>query len=591
MNVTDRLKDTGSLDPNTRLQIEKDPPGANTVVSLPAPYNGNDIVPFNKSVVGFTRYLYETNSDVRNAVNMFRKHVMKSGIVIDAQVCGQRFRFNQEDKQNIEYYSKVLIPGIERIITDWILFGYSVVRMYPPTESDPLPYFTVMRTHMTEEYIEWKDDRRQYNLYYSQSRLGPERGKPVPGGMILMLHPPSDSGMPDTELTTVLEPLARSEFIWSQYINSAYYSSRPPFVVAPESHKGGDALAAKVGVWGGNAYLGGAASARRSDGVETSLGDLAIALAKSIHTQETMPQKRVLTNTVEDKPHIRIDKNSPSWKIAASIDAQPWLKKEVLNAGERLQPAPRSAAPEKFMEIQESIVHKIYRAIGIPPEMLTTSHQKHAANVEQTTAELRTNVVEFQGKARTQFSAFFTELFSQLIDSKICAEAARQGKEKDVRFLKTEKERAKVDFQFEYNPIITPELLFSYHDQGIIRPEKFQEFALLIAGMPQDAKEPDLEKAIQRKLDMQVKAKAKASPQGQSASGKVEKPLASSSSSKTTSSDSKTTSSSSKPASPSSKPASTASKGEKRKRSTVVESPSTSSGKQSASPSNKKQKA
>lgn len=582
MNVRDTRANAGNLDPSTRLVIEKDPPGATSSWLIPGPYNGNDITPFNKNVTGFIRYLYETNSEVRNAVRTFRKHILKSGIVIETEVCGKKLRFNQEDKDNIKYYTEVLLRGVEHIITDWILYGYSVVRIFPPSEEEPLPHFTVMRSYATEEYIEWKDDRRYYKLVYSQAIPGPNAGRPVPGGMILMLHPPADNGMPDTELSTVLEPLARSDFLWSQYINSAYYSSHPPFVTAPEPHKGGDALAAKVSVWGGNAYLGGAASAQRDEQVNTTLGELAVAMAKSIHTQETMPSRQptvMATAAQENQIEPSADMSSPVWRIASSIDPRPWTNGTILHAGERLQPAPRSTAPEKFVEIQEEIVHKIYRAVGIPPEMLSSAHQKHAANVEQTTAELRTNIAEFQGKARTQLSYLFSQLFSQLIDSKICAEATRQKKEKDVSFLKMEKARARVDFQFEYNPIVTPELLFSYHDQGVIRPEKFQEYALMIAGMPQDAREPNLEKAMQRKLDMQAKAKAKTQTAGQNKpGGGGAKKTASSSSSKTSSS-------------------SSSGKGTKRKQSTA-NTPSTSAGSSSktssssssSSSSNKKQK-
>lgn len=526
-----------NLDPAVRLIIEKEPPGSSTHWLIPGPYNGKDEVMVNKSVVGFTRFIYERNVHVRNAVNSFRKHVLKSGFSVSATVGGKTYKFNQENGDTIDYYTNVLLPGVEEIITEWILYGYSVVRIYPPSDEEQFPYFTVMRSHLTEEYIVWDNDRRSYKLVYSGAIPGPLSGKPVPGGMILWFRRPTDQGNPDTELVTTLEPLARQDYIWSQYINATWQAANPSYIFTPEPEKGGDALQGKVSIWGGNAQISGFTEARDEDMIELSKRELSIAQASSIHSQESMPI-RTLNVAVQKRQRKYTDSEmqNPLTRIAASINNTPWENGRTSYPGHRLQPAPRSTAPENFLEIQEHIIHQVYRSVGLPPEMLSSSHQKHAANVEQTTAELRANVTEFQGKARAQLRHLFTELFTQLLDAKILSEASAKGKATDVGHLKNEKARASVDFQFEYNPIVTPELLFSYHEQNILKPEKFQEYALMIAGMPQDAAEPDMLKARQKVLDMEAKAKAKAKPPGASggaggASGKKRKPAASSSSS------------------------------------------------------------
>lgn len=351
-------------------------------------------------------------------------------------------------------------------------------------------------------------------------------GKPVPGGSILMLREPTDQGMPNTELATTLEPLARSDYIWAQYVNATYNNSHPAFVFTQDVEKGGEGLTKQTSIWGGNAYLRGAVTARDEDLVHLTEGELMEARARSINTSQGMQSRSPGLVIEKGRRSLRPDEAAnPIMRIAASIDSVPWSNKLVTEPGFRLTQPPRSSAPEKLLEIQESTMHQIYRAIGIPSEMISSAHQKHAANVEQTTSELRANIIEFQGKAQVLFSRMFSDLFAPLVDTKIIKKANKNGKSTDVDYLKEAKSESNVEFVFECNPIVSPELLFSYHEASIIRPEKFQEYALMIAGLPQDCAEPDLHKAAQKKLEMQ--AKAKPQPAGSKKTAGTKKPAAS----------------------------------------------------------------
>lgn len=166
MSIVGSTRSSGSVDPATRIRIEHDPPGAMSKWLIPGPFPEGEHVWFNSQVAGFTRYLYANNPHVRNAVNMFRRHVLKSGFSINATVGGKTYKFNKENKDTRKYFTDILMPGVERVVTDWILCGYSIVRLFPIDKDGQFPDFVVMRDHVTEQSIEWVNDRRVYHLTF-----------------------------------------------------------------------------------------------------------------------------------------------------------------------------------------------------------------------------------------------------------------------------------------------------------------------------------------------------------------------------------------------------------------------------------------
>ena len=486
-------------------------------------------------------HLFCNNADVNNAVKMFLNHVIKNGLDIEVQVGGKTWKLDDREEENKHYIREMLLPGIRQMLRDWLLYGYTRVRISHPPDS-LLPIFSVLREGSTEEKFYWDEyDRRCYTLNYTGGNSGSGSGE-IPGGKLLFMHPPDDEGNLTSPLAMCLVPLMYGERLWLYYFAGSYGQSHPmPFWVAEDSASSGLMMAhGPMAVQGSaeHGLTGGQASAEKalSDAMYAQME--AAAMAANYNSARQSQAHFSSVPTMASSSSGEVGSVSVPREIRDAENRDPMLEAQrsrIAAPGHRIQMPPPYTTPQQFLEIQNTISQQVYRAIGIPPEMVGSSHQKHAANVEDNAEQLSTRILFFQRHAAELIEELITEMWHEEIHQHIMEEAIEKKKDTDVDYLSEQRESIKVSVKFRFNPIMSFEGLSQLYETGIIDFDTYQMYALYSYGIPQDDGQKNGEEEIfkreNRRAEIAAAAKPNPSGGGASGGGTSKKPASSSSSS------------------------------------------------------------
>lgn len=565
---------------------------------------------------------YLRNPVLSSAVDKFLQYVTMSGMSIHISMNGKVYDISVEDKKTKEYMTRDLQPQLEIVLRDWILYGYTRVKMIESSMDHGYPSFVVLEEGLTYETFHLTEDfRRKYSIMWNQA--GADRGnaheRVVENGYIFLMDEPDIKGNLTSAVALSLRSVQFGNRLWNYYMKSAYNRCSPPYVFGSEGKDNMDLAL------GGPLAVGVASAEAALDG---SIGSGIRAM-----NFKDMQQKRQYVEAIgmvhdmqdriaeRDNPTTREPARSATAKAQAERKEQkelsihpelvkteselPWQRGMLAPQGTKLQTSQQFAAPENMFEIETALALSVASKIGIPGEMLSNKSDKHAANVDAMHHQLRTNVHYFQQKCKALLESMLLQMwapfFDQIVDEEIgfeepqygesYADAEREesedseeeetkkryrqyygsGSDREIsrdermqnyemeyssndewhekRNANLEKRRkmrdsVEVKVTFIHNPSIIPyELLVSYYEQGIITKEAFQDFAVSSAGMPQDAKEPDMEAAVLRRAKAMAEATTVLKPDAAGGASKAKKRKAQSSTSASTSSKTKSASS------------------------------------------------
>ena len=485
--------------------------------------------------------LYCNVADVNNAVKMFLNHVIKNGLDIEVQVGGKSWKLDDREDENKHYVRQMLLPNIRQMLRDWLLYGYTRVRISHPPES-PLPIFSVLREGSTEEKFYWDEyDRRCYTMHYAGSSKNASGDAEIPGGRLLFMHPPDDEGNLTSPMAMCLMPLMYGMRLWYYFMSAAFGQSHPmPFWTADDNTSSNNMTSyGPLSVHGAaeHGLTGGQASAEKAlqDAVHSQIEAAALAASyNNSQQQQNYPTYDAfggisstgggggggasgVVNTSLPSEIREAEKQDPM------RDAQ---RSRIAAPGHRIQMPPPYTTPQQFLEIQHMISQQVYRAIGIPPEMVGSSHQKHAANVEDNAEQLSTRILFFQRHASELIEELIAEMWEEVIHTHIMEDAIEKKKDTDVQYLKKQRESVKVSVNFRFNPIMPFEGLSNLYNTGIIDFDTYQKYALYSYGIPQDEGQKDGEEALfkREKRAAEMAAAAKPAPAGSSSAASKKKP-------------------------------------------------------------------
>lgn len=488
--------------------------------------NGNELAPSTMIISPEDREsiwsFYRNFTVVSGAVHQFISEIMRGSFQITVQLPGRTIEFSPEEKENVRYYTEVLLPGVKQIIFEWILFGYSRVRILPPSRKQDseseFPTFVVMREGITNEAIVWKNDARKYKMAYASTFQGSGAGKKVPDGHLLIMDAPFDDGGLNSRVARVFGPLRQLKQIWHNYIDAMYYNAHPPYVVTPEPDKNRRSAEEEFRmVESAESAIEGSEDGHKKIRMRVLTEQAEEDRMRSIHSNpgsansSSLYRMNGLVMPRGNPSFVQEDEGMPSSSSASSVMIEePWRHGITLPRGQKLNGIPVSKFPDQFLPTIEHLLHQVVRSIGIPPGMLEGGiGQKHAASVEMGNKELATNITLFHQQAEVLLRYFFQLLFRKTIDSSIMERAIEEGQEKNPQYLRSQIESVKVDVKFRYHPIITLESLIELHTQGIITSEAKRDVGLLLFGMPEEYGEKNPDEAIAKRQEDMVTADSK----------------------------------------------------------------------------------
>lgn len=471
----------------------------------------------------FIQNVYSRNTDFSNAIRLFLARCLKNGLEVKVSVLGKTYEFSRENEETRDYFVDVVRPNVEQVLLDFMLYGMARVRLLAPEDAHygGLPRFILMPDGTTTEYMHWdENDERHYGMVYSSSSPKHKQGAPVPGGYLMVLNPPLDSGWLQSKAAMALTPLAFSDRLWLYYIQASSGASRPPYVFSPEGSNNSAALErdTTVTVTSGMAEVIGTDAARQHSSrvltaTELHKGQQALAEAQKAGASDVRMTIQHQYDEFSGRRGMG-DGESPLSGVENTIiqaeNNTPWQNQFVAAPGHRLQTGPRPHAPEAFLDVLREVTYKLYRALGVPPELMSSTADKHAANVALIEQELLENVQKFQTDAAAHLHKMFSVMFEGMIDRAIFTRAMEEGKATDAAYMAASKRQSKVEVRFRDNPTVSHELLASLYDRGLISKEVEQKYALGAVGIPMQDAVPNPEEELLRRAKQRIELESSA---------------------------------------------------------------------------------
>ncbi len=414
--------------------------------------------------------VFTTNSYVQSGIRLFLTNVMRGGLTIDVDVGGKQFSLNENNEEFRRYLTDEFLPNIEALLTDFLLYGYARIRYVPSLVNDWIPSFTVLREGLTRDIIIWdKLDRRSYKMVYRASVPNPSIGKEVPNGDMLFINHPDKDGNLTSPLAAVLTPLIYQKSLWQYFMRSSYHQSKVPYVFTP------DAQLAKTDT----------AVIKTMNPRDMTLGKISTKqqnISRENYENALKSTRALFKRSVQ---HVSSVHGGSTDSIIDNIEREiPWEYGFKAPIGHSLQHNVVTTPPTQFIDVDESIARQIYRAIGVPPEMIVTRSARFAANIDAMNQELRTNIEEFQNKVKHILTTLVSRMWQKVFHGFISDRATKTNRNTDSKSLQAARDSVRVKVDFKYNPLISFELLERYLDRGVVSHKTFQEFALQLAGMP-----------------------------------------------------------------------------------------------------------
>lgn len=471
---------------------------------IPSSTNGraSDYTEISTSHMMFVESLYKNNTIISTATDQFLSNVTKGGIDIKITVGNKTYEINKNNKNTKRYVRKEVEPQIEKILKDFLIFGYSRVRIVPSREKLGWPSFNTIKKYATKDYFYYTQfGWKEYIMKWNSTDNSYQSGQEVNDGMVLVFNEPDDQGYITSPVSQAAVDAAKLSRLGFYYFKSAFNRANPAFIFTPDPN-----VSKNLATTGPLPHLRNAASIIRSK-VSSTMATRSSKMneverqnyAKSLKNINDQLAKKVTINIKHSRSsNNNIDSHIPK-EIRTYEMERPWEYGMVTPVGQKLNNAPTSSAPEQYSDVHDKLTRTIWQKIGMPAEMATGiigNKNNASGNVDHVHKILRDNIHAFQTKAIGLLETLLEEVWKTMIGKKIFADAFTENKAKNTSYLLNLKDNIKVEVNFNYNPILSYEMLHQLYVNGVLKPEAYQKYSLQLTGIPDSDKLQDMENAI-----------------------------------------------------------------------------------------------
>lgn len=448
---------------------------------------------------------YTSFSGLSTPVDKIVADTMSKGMRMTVKIGKEEIEFSSENTDTIEYYTHVLIPTVRTMLTEFLLYGYTMVRKVSPFISDTedlfgykhLPRLVVQPYKLVDAYIIWgAANSRSYILVSNDAdpmHSDVSVGEEIVDGEVIIKTPPDDDGSLLSAPAKVLTDITLDQVLWKYYQTASFESSNPAVPiesgdrgVGRNRNTGDDSTVNSLSV-----LLNGEALLSKSEKDRAKYGTFDLEQANAERQRASVLEfqsKSVPTSS----PYIIGDGTVSSTDLSIesirAVESRPAIvRKFVLPAGLKTGVPIESKFPQAFERIIEIIGNRIGQAFGVPVAIQSSSKAgRYADNANLTKDIYRNTIMDVKGTCEMLIQDALSRLFKEWVqtDSFISAYGSAVDK-KDVV----------VTFRFIFDPMVGLPALQALFKEGIIKPKSYQHYAAQTVGLPKEDLEPDFEAA------------------------------------------------------------------------------------------------
>lgn len=469
-------------------------------------------VPFDRQLADVINNLYMSSPMVSTAVNQMVSFLTRTNIVIEG---------DGADIITPEQIKYELQPAINKMMLEWILYGYTNVCKGKSRVNPGRSTINVVPFTLVQQTLEWDND---WSVKYS-AEVTSQLGKKQTNIDVLCMYPPDERGILDSPLAHCVSHLAYAEHLWTTYITGSERAINPVFIFTRQQKLTGT--------------LPGIERATLSSSVITSGGIGQVALDKLVKNAETGAAehtKKVLDEARTQRTEALAQQQAERERIKAAAahdityDTDRALPKTVRGKmsldplgniyvapdGHDVASSPDFKTPADFTRVLEIVAEELYRALGLPIIMLH-ARADTSSSVDFAVRSLNASVTEMHTRA----SALISKVLNKYIAPDIKRERVDAALAKDVLEIaadtssssssslpkETLMRETNLVVSFTSTPITTFELAQAVYNSGVISDEFYQSWALTVLNLPPEAKREGMVEWLNQQRESEAGAK------------------------------------------------------------------------------------
>ena len=390
----------------------------------------------NKTMEEHITKISETMPIVNSAIEMMTQNILQGGIRIWGS--GHKYyNLNTENKEFQRYVQVELFPTFTRIIKEWLLYGFTSIRIAPSIHVPGWPAIVVIPRRHVRQTIEWNEySQPVYRLYSTglggYSDNGENDGE-IPFSRMLIFDQPTDQGLMTSPLAVCLTQLTYAQRLTEYYMRAAFAGTHPPLSFSQEDKS--SATIAKGGTetaFTSTGLVAGISPTTQGSEATTNMIRDTQERQRQEHIRLAKQQREVAQRQLKEK-----QQREKAEQKSSILPGHDYLSNSQLAIPDEIRKVESEDAfadtyiappnvhldrpidfkfPAELTTMLDRFAVDVYRAVGLPPALLNEISD-NAASVDATDKHLNSYIAYFQSRATPLFEDLLLLLFgASLID-------------------------------------------------------------------------------------------------------------------------------------------------------------------------------
>lgn len=469
--------------------------------------------PFKRDMAERIKTLYTSSPIVSTAVNQLVSYLTRTAITIEG---------DHADRITQEQIDYELQPAINKMMLEWILYGYTNVCKGKSHVNPGRSTINVVPFSLVQQHIEWDDNWHVKYTAETTDTMGKRKKSKI---RVLCMYPPDENGTLDSPLAHCVNHLGYGEHLWMTYVTGSERGINPMFIFTQEQKT--------TGTLPGVERLPLNASIITSGGLGQVPMDKIVKSAESDaieHTKKVLDEARTQRSESLAKQQLTREQAKRSGDRDVTFDTEQVLPSGLRGnmsvdplgnmylapAGQSFSSGPEFKTPAEFTRVLEVISEELYRALGLPIIMLH-GRADTSTSVEFSVDSLNASVTEMHKRA----SALISRVLTEFIGPDIKRDRVNAALAKDIVAIADSSSSSssssgaeaeilsdvKLSVSFVTSPVTSFELAQKVYQSGVISDDFYQEWALTILNLPETAKRENMVAWLKEQQESQQAAK------------------------------------------------------------------------------------
>lgn len=463
---------------------------------------GDRYIEMNKRDETWLTDIYHSHPTISSMIDKLRMYIFKAGVDIEMKTPSSKWIMNTEDPVVKNWRDLEILPALEAMFVEWMLYGYTCVLIAKSKFSAALRTISIIPREEMKQMMRFNQKfQRQYVVRAIDASYGKTGSGVFNKAQMLCLYPPSPNGDLDSPVIRCRRVIVMSEALRVYHTAAVYRNVYRPYIFSSQEVS---------------------TSRQHVSGTDNVIDAGRLVEANGMGSQPFNMVEEQYSNTVTDtlenlqeksrlhRLRVRASQGYSALnratlpEIRAIENFDPIDNEYETLPGRTLQRDNDIRLPTDLSERINEVQVELAKAFGIPPA-LDQVVSDNAASVESVNNIIRDTTLRYQ----KQIQPIYEHLLS-LVVAKITVKDVYNQEIRDDNSTNTDVDKSseirdniRVKLTFGHAPTMSLETAMLYYDSGIITEEAVQNMALSIGGLPQAYKRPDMAAFIKKRFEME----------------------------------------------------------------------------------------